>query len=186
VRNISVPHCVRAAGKLRIGRVGLFTGAMVVAGLGATTPAHAHLQCVPYARQVSGIEIYGDALTWWEQANDTYATGNEPVIGSVLAFEPTTAMPLGHVAVVAAVLDDRQILLNHANWSGPGVIDRHALAVDVSEEGDWSSVRVWYDPIETLGARHNPTSGFIYASDAGTAAGVDLVGLDSMPVADKS
>ena len=27
-----------------------------------------YLQCVPYARQVSGIQIYGDAWTWWDQA----------------------------------------------------------------------------------------------------------------------
>ncbi|MBU6372483.1 MAG: hypothetical protein KJS97_07095 [Alphaproteobacteria bacterium] len=23
------------------------------------------LQCVPYARERSGIDIYGDAVTWW-------------------------------------------------------------------------------------------------------------------------
>lgn len=27
-----------------------------------------YLQCVPYARQISGIQIYGDAWTWWGQA----------------------------------------------------------------------------------------------------------------------
>lgn len=32
----------------------------------ATTPAFARtLQCVPFAREVSGIEIQGNALTWW-------------------------------------------------------------------------------------------------------------------------
>ncbi len=28
----------------------------------------AGLQCVPFARQESGLEIYGNASTWWEQA----------------------------------------------------------------------------------------------------------------------
>jgi len=27
--------------------------------------AAANLQCVPYARSISGVEIYGDANTWW-------------------------------------------------------------------------------------------------------------------------
>ena len=34
----------------------------------------AYLQCVPYARDVSGIQIYGDAHTWWDQAQGRYAT----------------------------------------------------------------------------------------------------------------
>ena len=34
-------------------------------GGGAMIP---YLQCVPYARQVSGIRIFGDAHTWWDQA----------------------------------------------------------------------------------------------------------------------
>lgn len=71
-------------------------------------------------------------------------------------------MPLGHVAVVDTVIDDRRILLNHANWSGPGLIEEQALAVDVSPAGDWSGVRVWFAPSNALGARENPTFGFIY------------------------
>ena len=34
-----------------------------------------YLQCVPYARQVSGIRIFGDAHTWWGQAEGRYARG---------------------------------------------------------------------------------------------------------------
>jgi hypothetical protein len=122
-----------------------------------------HLQCVPYARQVSGIEIYGNALHWWGKAEGRYAKRREPIPGAVLAFRPTRAMPLGHVAVVGEIVDERRVLLDHANWSGPGMIERRALAVDVSAEGDWSAVRVWYAPIGTLGARENPTFGFIYS-----------------------
>ena len=120
------------------------------------------LQCVPYAREVSGIEIRGNARTWWSQAEGRYDRGNQPKVGAVLAFRPTRAMPLGHVAVVGEIVDDRHVLLDHANWSGPGKIEHHALAEDVSEDGDWSEVRVWYAPIGKLGTRANPTFGFIY------------------------
>ncbi len=128
----------------------------------ATSPAAAALQCVPYARAESGIDIHGNAGTWWDQAEGRYERGDRPRVGAVLAFQPTRAMPIGHVAVVAEVIDDRRIYLNHANWSGPGRIETRALAEDVSPEGDWSEVRVWYAPIGALGRRVNPTYGFIY------------------------
>ncbi|MBF7015270.1 hypothetical protein QUC32_30320 (plasmid) [Novosphingobium resinovorum] len=56
------------------------------------------------------------------------------------------------------------MLLDHANWSRPGMIEHQALAEDVSEPGDWSEVRVWFDPIHALGGRINPVFGFIYNS----------------------
>jgi len=124
--------------------------------------AGGHLQCVPYARAVSGIELRGNAKLWWHKAEGHYRRGQTPEAGAVLAFRPTSAMPYGHVAVVKRILDDRRVLLNHANWSGPGMIERAALAVDVSDAGDWSAVRVWYAPSGGLGSRENPTFGFIY------------------------
>jgi len=132
----------------------------------APVPAQAHLQCVPYARSVSGIAIHGDARTWWDKAEGLYQRGNRPKANAVLVFQASNAMPLGHVAVVQAVIDDRHVLLDHANWSRPGMIERRALAVDISEEGDWSEVRVWYAPIRSLGSRSNPTYGFIYTASA--------------------
>ena len=141
-----------------------FLRLLLVAGLAGTamTPAAAYLQCVPYARAQSGISIHGNAGTWWHQAAGHYRRGNEPEVGAVLAFQPSRAMPIGHVAVVAAVVDSRHILLNHANWSGHGQIERAALAEDTSPNGDWSQVRVWYAPQRSLGIRTNATFGFIY------------------------
>lgn len=139
--------------------------ALLAVGLAAAvaTPATAAvLQCAPYARAQSGIAIFGNAGTWWGQAEGRYDRGAEPRVGAVLAFQPSRAMPIGHVAVVAEIVDDRTIYLNHANWSGPGRIERRALAVDVSENGDWSEVRVWYARQGSLGLRENPTFGFIY------------------------
>jgi hypothetical protein len=136
----------------------------------AATPAAAALQCAPYARAQSGIAIHGNAGTWWDQAEGRYNRGAEPRVGAVLAFQPSRAMPIGHVAVVAEIVDDRHIYLNHANWSGPGRIERRALAEDVSANGDWSEVRVWYAPQGSLGLRANPAAGFIYNEAPGEAA----------------
>jgi hypothetical protein len=146
--------------------------ALLIAGLAGvvSAPAAARLQCVPYARAESGIAIRGNAGTWWGQAEGRYRRGLEPRVGAVLAFQPTRAMPIGHVAVVAAVIDSRHILLNHANWSGPGRIERGVLAEDASENGDWSRVRVWYAPQRSLGLRANPTFGFIYNEGPADAA----------------
>ena len=125
------------------------------------------LQCVPYARIVSGVNIRGDALTWWDQAEGQYERGHSPRRGAVLAFRPTGPMLLGHVAVVSKILGDRRLLIRHANWSVPGAIEEDVLAIDVSEAGDWSRVRIWHSPTGQMGARTNPTFGFIYPAKPG-------------------
>ncbi len=126
------------------------------------TVAHARLQCVTYARQISDVQISGNARDWWGNAEGTYERGIEPKAGAVLAFAGTRAMPYGHVAVVRKVVDARHILIDHANWSGPGAVDRGVVAVDVSPAGDWSEVRVWYAPTKSVGLRASPAHGFIY------------------------
>jgi surface antigen len=134
-------------------------------------PAHAmapvkDLQCVPYARLISGIQITGDARTWWQQASGRYARGFAPKVGAVMAFRPHGAMALGHVAIVSRLIDPRTILLRHANWSPihghRGQIETDVKAVDVSPANDWSAVRVWFDPAQGLGSTHWPVEGFIY------------------------
>jgi len=124
------------------------------------------LQCVPYARALSGVTIFGDAHTWWDQAAGKYDRGNQPKVGAVLAFPPHGNMRLGHVAAVRRVLDDRTIIISHANWSTIGGVRGHieedVRAIDVSEENDWSEVRVWYTPNEALGSTEWPAHGFIY------------------------
>lgn len=124
------------------------------------------LQCVPYARALSGVTIFGDAHTWWDQADGKYDRGDDPKVGAVLAFRPHGNMRLGHVAAVRRVLDDRNIIISHANWSTIGGVRGHieedVRAVDVSEDNDWSRVRVWYTPNEALGSTEWPVHGFIY------------------------
>jgi CHAP domain len=124
------------------------------------------LQCVPYARALSGVTIFGDAHTWWDQAAGKYDRGNQPKVGAVLAFPPHGNMRLGHVAAVRRVLDDRTIIISHANWSTIGGVRGHieedVRAIDVSQDNDWSEVRVWYTPNEALGSTEWPAHGFIY------------------------
>jgi hypothetical protein len=115
--------------------------------------------CVPFARAVSGVEIKGNAKTWWHQAEGRYARGHEPKIGAVMNFAASRSMPKGHVAVVSKVLSEREVLVDQANWVR-NRITTDTLVVDVSAKGDWSQVRV-ANANGTLG-RVNPVYGFIY------------------------
>lgn len=133
---------------------------------GPALQASGHLECVPYARQVTGIRIYGDAHTWWDQAAGRYARGRLPRPGAVMAFRPNGNSRLGHVAAVSRIVDSRTVLIRHANWSPVngrrGQIEDNVRAVDVSPGNDWSQVRVWFAPIQGLGTTHWPLAGFIY------------------------
>jgi surface antigen len=146
-------------------------GSLAVAAMVSLTPtaqavADTYWQCVPFARLMSGIQIFGDARTWWQQAIGKYETGVTPRAGAVLCFKPTQRMKLGHVAVVSQVLTDRIVQITHANWSpiegSRGKIEKDVTLVDVSPGGDWSEVKVWYDPSRDLGGSTYPTYGFIY------------------------
>ncbi|MFZ2995665.1 CHAP domain-containing protein [Sphingobium sp.] len=142
----------------------LFAAAILALSTLIVSPATAGvLQCAPYARQVSGIQLFGNANTWWGQAEGQYDRGHEPRVGAVLAFASSRSMPVGHVAMVSKVLGAREVLLTHANWSYRGGVERDVRAIDVSANNDWTDVRVWYGPIGDLGLRSNPARGFIYA-----------------------
>ena len=123
-------------------------------------------QCVTFARFFSGLQIYGDAWTWWNGAEGKYARGAQPEAKSVLVFRKTGRMTRGHVAVVSNVLTDRVIQMTHANWSPidgrRGQVEEDVTVVDVSANNDWSEVKVWFDPTKDLGGSAYPTYGFIY------------------------
>lgn len=142
--------------------------------LPGTVSAQSVLQCAPYARDRSGIPLHGNAATWWDQAAGAYARGQAPASGSVLVFKSSRSIPYGHVAVVDRVVDQRHVLLDHANWSRPGKIEHDAMAEDVSTAGDWSQVRVWYAPSAGLGLRANAAYGFIYKQPQAAVARPEL------------
>jgi surface antigen len=131
---------------------------------GDASPEHrrADLQCVPFAREESGINIRGDASTWWRQAAGRYPRGYNPVEGAVLVMKiPSKKGPRGHVAVVRRIHSDREIVVDHANWLNDGDIYLDQPVRDVSRENDWSLVRVWYQPGRTWGAKAYAVEGFI-------------------------
>jgi surface antigen len=118
------------------------------------------LTCVPYAREVSGIDLQGNAYEWWDEADGVYPRSQSPSVGAVLVFRPYHRMTVGHLAVVSRVESDREILVTQANWL-PHRIEHNQKVVDVSECNDWTSVRVWFEPAHALGATTYPTYGFI-------------------------
>lgn len=120
-------------------------------------------QCVPFARAVAGVPIYGNAADWWKAAAGRYARSDAPQVGSVLVFRRTARLPYGHVAVVSQVLSSRRILLTHANWV-PNHVNQDVLSIDVSPKNDWSQVKVWWPPSRQMGATAYPAYGFIHAS----------------------
>ncbi len=121
---------------------------------------NASLQCVPYAREISHIDIVGDAFLWWAKAAGRYARGHVPQVGAVLNFRPIHRMPLGHVAVVTAVINSRTILVTQANWE-PDTITNDVTIQDVSPDNNWTDVEVEIGDSSKWGSPY-PTYGFIY------------------------
>jgi hypothetical protein len=147
---------------------------LLVAGLLAVSalanPASAQMnpafQCVTYARAVSGIDLRGDAHSWWSKAAGRYERGTTPRVGAVMAMPSVAGMRYGHVAMVSKIVGPREVLLDHANWSRRGMVERNVRAVDVSAKGDWSLVRIWHAGSGNLGITNYPVSGFIYSKSA--------------------
>ncbi len=42
---------------------------------------------MPYARELSKIQIRGNAWTWWKQAKGHYRRSRRPAVGSVLVLK---------------------------------------------------------------------------------------------------
>lgn len=127
--------------------------------------AWTNTQCVPYARQMSGIQLYGDAWTWWNGAAGKYRRGYDPEPGAVLVLQNTPRMRSGHLAVVRHILSPREIDVTHSNWGNSWntrrVVYDSARVQDVSPANDWSSVRFWNHGYNVFGAPY-AAYGFIY------------------------
>lgn len=166
------------------GRKAVFGLWLLAAFILAPSAASAqYWQCAPFARQASGIELYGNAGTWWDQAEGRYDRGHTPELGAVLVLKPHGAMRVGHVAMVSRIVSDREIKVTHANWSvingSRGQVERDVTVVDTSAAGDWSEVRVWYAPSNGLGLTSYPAFGFVYPShnDDDAAAPIQMASL---------
>jgi hypothetical protein len=124
--------------------------------------AYPGISCAPFARELSGIALYGAADSWWNQAAGRYVRASQPRLGSALVLRREPRLPSGHVSVVSRILGPRQIQVTQANWVG-GELALDQLVVDVSERNDWTEVRVWWPPIGQLGSHAYPAYGFIEA-----------------------
>ena len=122
--------------------------------------SRADVECAPYARQVSGIQLYGDAASWWDSAAGRYQRSSEPSPGAVLVFRRTGRLPSGHVSVVSRLQSSREIMVTQANWVHHRIAQSEPV-VDVSAGNDWTAVRVWWEPSRALGTTVYPTFGFI-------------------------
>ncbi len=128
------------------------------------------LQCVPFVRNETRVEIYGNANTWWQQARGRYARERDPDEGAVMVMRGYRGANRGHVAVVREMVTDRMMLVDHANWLNGGEITRSVPVRDVSPRGDWSQVQVWHVPGAHWGARTYNVQGFIIGDEPVTAA----------------
>jgi hypothetical protein len=138
----------------------LVWGAVFVAGFIAPTKPSRAANCALYARAETGVELYGAAGGWWEEAGGRYERGNVPAVGSILVFRRTGQIPSGHVAVVAEIVGPHEILVDHANWYR-GTVSRGMSVIDTSPNHDWTAVAVMNPPSGTHG-RDYPTYGFVY------------------------
>lgn len=123
-------------------------------------PLH-HFYCVEYARLRSGLQIFGDAKTWWARAESAYAKLTQPVTDAVMVFAGSPRIRRGHVAIVTQVVSPREIRVDQANWQNHGEIERATPVLDVSPNNDWSQVRVWDMPSGRFGVHVYEVKGFI-------------------------
>jgi len=120
-----------------------------------------HVFCVEFARLASGIALFGDARTWWDQAHIQYAQLVNPAPGAVMVFAGRKNMRAGHVAVVKRLVGPREVLVDHANWGRDGRIYLNAPVIDVSPNNDWSQVKVWNTRANVMGNTAYSLKGFI-------------------------
>jgi hypothetical protein len=119
------------------------------------------LQCVPYARSVSGVAIFGDAYTWWDKAAGRFARQSDPHLGAVMVLDNYAGPNRAHLAVVTTMDSNRVIKVDHANWLNDGAIIRDDPVRDVSDDNDWSAVQVWNPRTRAWGTRVYSVRGFI-------------------------
>jgi hypothetical protein len=121
----------------------------------------AHLECVPYAREHSGVNIRGDAYTWWDKAAGVYARTSLPTPGAVMVLAGYAGRHRAHVAVVKRLISPREIRIDHANWLDDGAIYVNDPVLDVSADNDWTQVKVWNIRSGSWGTKVYMVKGFI-------------------------
>ena len=120
-------------------------------------------QCVPFARRRSGIEIRGNAHTWWDQCSPDQRSA-KPYEGAVMVLSKTNRLRFGHLAVVKDIVNSREINVTHTNWGNNPkkrrVVYESMRVKDVSPNNDWSSAKFWNKYSRAYGSPYK-VSGFI-------------------------
>src|SRR4029077_20288451 len=142
----------------------LMWGACLAAGVVASAKPSAAANCALYAREVTGVALFGAAGGWWAEAQGRYERGQVPAVGSILVFKRTQRIPSGHIAVVARIVSPHEILVDHANWYH-GTVSRGMSVIDTSPAHDWTSVAALHMTSGTHGADY-PTYGFVHPRPA--------------------
>ncbi|MBV9990927.1 MAG: CHAP domain-containing protein [Alphaproteobacteria bacterium] len=124
------------------------------------------LSCVPFARAHSGVNIRGDAYTWWEQAEGRYRKAATPSTGAVMVLAGYSGPKRAHVAVVRRIVSAREIRVDHANWLNNGAIYLDDPVADISPGNDWSQVLVWNVQTHAWGVHVYDVQGFILPGSA--------------------
>ena len=138
-------------------------GAAILLSVICASPSAYAINCVSYVKSVTDFNIMGDAWQWWDLADHTYGRGYTPAEGAVMVFSRTPRMRVGHVAVVREVRSQREIIIDQANWHH-GRVDRGVSVIDISENNDWSQVKVQWT--EDYWGGSFPISGFIYPTNS--------------------
>ena len=72
--------------------------------------------------------------------------------------------------MISRVVTTRVVMVTHANWSRidgeRGHAEQDVTLTDVSDDNDWSVVKVWYRDMDGLGSTTYPVYGFIYGTPA--------------------
>jgi hypothetical protein len=130
------------------------------ARVGDYVGGNAPIECAPFARALTGVQLTGDGDDWWQQAAGRYQLASSPKTGSILVLRSSGRLPYGHVAVVTRVLSGRQVLVSQANWVHHRVTEDQPV-IDVSASNDWSVVRLWWPPSSQMGIAEYAVRGFI-------------------------
>jgi surface antigen len=164
---------------------GLVWGAVLMTFLATPTRRAGAGNCALYARAQTGVFLFGAAGGWWDEAAGRYQRGHIPAVGSILVFRRTGYIPSGHVAVVAQVVNSREIVINHANWYH-GMVTPNVTVIDDSLNNDWSEVAVMDLDTGKYG-RDNPTFGFVYPETGPreVVASAGTYGFDPYPAVER-
>ena len=119
------------------------------------------VSCVPFAREHSGVNLHGDAYTWWDQANGRYPRSSTPSKGAVMVLAGYAGSKRAHVAVVRRIVSAREVRVDHANWLNNGAIYLDDPVADISPDNDWSQVLVWNVQTHAWGVHVYDVEGFI-------------------------